>query len=386
MKRISRILCLALAIVMAFTLVACATTPAPSPSQAPPAQSAAPQATQEQTPATQEPVEPQTFKIGWSLNNLSPFNTGMDDYVHNFFATNYPDTVELIATSADSEATKQVNDIEDMIAMGVDCIILKAQDEITLANVLGEARDKGILVVLLQREMNTENFDFFFGASYAKQGIIMGEEVLKKFPEGNFNYLMIEGDPGSSNDIDVVVGVDKAFEDSGLPNIVKLDSQVVKPISRAGSLPVVEDWVTAHGEKIDVLLCVNDELLIGALQALEESGLLAKKEVYLGGANAVAELLPRVNDGTVDLTFAVAPGLFPCLEIVMDVLQNGNADKWQRSYEIPSFPVTSESVGQYYDQVMGAGLYMLGLLPPSNNPLCLNLDTLYPDLTPLLHD
>ena len=383
MKGISRVLSIVLALVLVFSLVACTTTPAPSNSAAPsqqPADSAAPSSQPEESDA---PAEEQHFKIGWSLHNLTPFNIGMDEYVTAFFEKNFPDTVEIIMSDAQGDAVKQVADIEDMIAQNVECIFVKAQDETTIANVLGEAQAKGILVVLLQRMMQTENYDYFVGCNYEDVGIVMGEEVLKAFPDGNFNYLFVEGNAGSSNDMQIVELVAKVFEDSGLPNIVKLDGQVVKVISRAESKTIMEDWITAHGEKIDVVLCVNDELLLGCVQALDESGMMENKDVFLGGVNAVAELLPRVKDGTVNLSFVATPGMFPCMEIIMEVL-TGNGDLYKRSYEIPTFAVTTENVDLYYEDTMNAGLYMLGLLEPSKNPLFEGLDALYPELVPLI--
>ena len=384
MKRISRILCLVLVAVLLFSVAACTSPAAPATPSAAPAASNAP-ASQAPEATGDAPAEQQTFKIGWSLHNLTPYNIGMDEYVNDFFAKNFPGTVEVIMSDAQSDAMKQVADIEDMIAQDVDCIFVKSHDESSISNVLGTARDQGILVVLLQRMVKTENYDFFVGCNYDTLGTDMGNEVLKAFPDGNFNYVFVEGNPGSSTDIETVEKVEKVFADSGLPGIVKLDGQFVKVISRAESKTIMEDWITAHGETIDVVLCTNDELLIGTVQALDECSFSEekKKSIFMAGVNVVTELLPRIQDGTVNLSFISTPGMFPCMELNMEHL-TGNGAQYQRNYEIPSFPVTPNNVDLYYEDTVKAGLYMLGFLPPAKNPLFDNLDQLYPELVPLI--
>ena len=91
---------------------------------------------------------------------------------------------------------------------------------------LGKAQEAGILVILLQRIVQTDNYDYFVGADMNTLGADMGNAVLEAgFPDGNFNYVMLEGGAGASSDIETTQGVAKVFEESGLPGIVKLDGQ-----------------------------------------------------------------------------------------------------------------------------------------------------------------
>ena len=331
---------------------------------------------------TEETGGEKKFKVGWSCHYWNAFNTGMDEYIQAQFAK-YPD-IEVITTDAGNDATKQVSDIEDLIAQDIDVLIVKAQDDITIADVLGKAREAGILVILLQRIVQTDNYDYFVGADMTTLGEEMGKAVLEAFPDGNFNYVMLEGGAGASSDIETTQGVAKVFEESGLPGIVKLDGQNCNA-NRAESKTIVEDWLTAYGEDIDVLLSCNDEMLLGAIQAIEEAGI--EKKIYLAGVNAVAEIVPYVEDGTVDLTFALAPGVFPGIELALAYLNGDDMSQYSDWYEIPCAPITPDNIGQYADEVKASGLYMVGLLEPTkNHPLLQNLDELYPELVPLLHD
>lgn len=331
---------------------------------------------------TEEPTTEKKFKVGWSCHYWNAYNTGMDDYIQAQFAK-YPD-IEVITTDAGNDATKQIADIEDLIAQGIDVLIVKAQDDITISEVLGKARDAGVMVILLQRIVRTDNYDYFVGANMVNLGHDMGMGVLDAFPEGNFNYVMLEGGAGSSTDLETVEGVAKVFQESGLPGIVKLDGQNCQA-NRAESKTIVEDWLTAYGEDIDVLLSCNDEMLLGAIQAIKEAGI--EKKIYLAGVNCVAEMVPYIEDGTVDMSFALAPGVFPGIEIAVAYLHGEDLSSLKNWYEIPCAAVTPDTIGDMGKTVRDSGLYMLGLLEPtSEHPLFQNLGDLYPELVPLLHD
>ena len=369
-SKVKRLLSVAMALIIALSLVSCG---GGSETKEPAASTSAESSGSENT---------EKFKVGWSCHYWNAYNTGMDQYIQAQFAK-YPD-IEVITTDAGNDATKQISDIEDLISQDIDVLIVKSQDDITIADVLGKARDAGILVILLQRAVRTENYDYFVGADMVNVGKDMGQGVLDAFPDGNFNYVMLEGGAGSSTDIETVEGVAKVFEESGLPGIVKLDGQNCQA-NRAESKTIVEDWITAYGEDIDVLLSCNDEMLLGAIQAIKEAGI--KKKIYLAGVNCVAEIVPYIEDGTVDMSFALAPGVFPGIEIAVAYLHGEDLSGLKNWYEIPCAPITPDNIGDMGKMVQESGLYMLGLLEPtSEHPLFANLDSLYPELLPLLHD
>ncbi|MHB1315406.1 MAG: sugar ABC transporter substrate-binding protein [Christensenellales bacterium] len=385
-----KILCIALIVVLALSVIGCdAGTPvktsAPAATTAPAVKTSAPTSatTAPSTPAYQL-AEGKTVKIGWSCHFWNPFNTGMDAYIKDTVKKLSGGKAEIITVGAEGDAVKQVADIEDLMAQDVDVIMIKAQDLTTTANVLGEAREKGIKVILLQRRMQTENYDFYVGSNFKTVGTEAAQEVLKKFPNGNFNYCFLEGSATGANDLDIMNGAEKVFADSKLPGIVKLDGQNSQ-ILRAESKKITEDWITAYGDKIDVILTTADELRIGAEQALAESSL--KKVVYTTGCNAVTECIDSVKSGQCLYTAAISPGVFPGLELIMEIA-NGNMSKYtHRDIEIPVTGVTPANVMQFYDKVKAANLYMVGLLPPAQNPLFTKLkDQGFPELVPLLHD
>lgn len=317
--------------------------------------------------------------IGWAVPVLNMFNSGLDDYIQAQ-VKKYP-FVTLHTVCAENDAVKQIADIEDLIAKGCQLIMVKAVDASTISNVLKQAQDKGIKIMLVQRTMDTENFDYFVGASMVEVGHMMGNYILSKLPNQGFNYCFLEGAAGGSTNLDIIKGVKEIFDATGRADIIKLDGQNSKD-ARAETKTITENWITAYGDKIDAVLAVNDESIMGAIQAFNEAG-WAPDDVILCGCNATAEVMEYMLDGTADMSFALAPGVFPGLEMAIDILR-GNADKYQNWYEIPCFMVTSDNCDLYYDDVKANNAFMVGLLPPDKNPLFDDLENLYPELVPLL--
>lgn len=372
-----KLIALLLGIIMIFSLAACANSdPAPATDNTG-------DAVNDSQSAEPDDGEKTIHKIGWSCHYWNAYNTGMDAAIQSFFSKY--DDIELITTDANNDATKQISDIEDLIAQGIEVLIVKAQDDVTISNVLGEAREKGITVILLQRIVNTDNYDYFVGADMKAVGADMGKGVLDAFPDGNFNYVMLEGGAASSTDLEITEGVAKVFEESGLPGIVKLDGQNCAA-NRAESKPITEDWITAYGEDIDVLLACNDEMLMGAIQAIQEAGI--EKHIYLCGVNCTAEIVSYIQDGTVDMSFALNPGVFPGLQIAEAKVHGKDLSFLKHNwFEYPAKAITKDNIGAFADQVISSGLYMFGLLEPSiDNPLYACTPDLYPELMPLLED
>ena len=334
------------------------------------------------SPATdesgQEKEESEEIVIGWSLPSWTAFNAGMDEYMQKQ-AEKY-DNLTLHTVCAEGDATKQIADIEDLMSKGCQLIMVKAVDETTISNVLKQAQDEGIIVMLVQRTMQTENYDYFVGAEMVSLGRMMGEYIISQLPDQGFNYCVLAGQTGSSTNLDLIQGVEEVFAETGRDDIVKL-AEMNSNDSRAETKEITEDWITAYGEDIDVIFAANDESLMGAVQATTEAGL--DQDIVMCACNATAEILPYLKDGTVNMTFALAPGVFPGLEMAIDILE-GNGDQYQSWYEIPCFPVTTENVDLYYDDCIEQDVYMVGLLSPETNPLYENLDELFPELVPLL--
>ncbi len=111
------------------------------------------------------------------------------------------------------------------------------------------------------------------------------------------------------------------------------------------------------------------------------------KKIYTTGNNVVAEQIDSIKDGTCIYSGAGNPGLFPACEVAI-AIANGTADKYPKEMEIPFYPITPDNVGEYYDLMKSnPDIYMLGNLPPSQNPCYQDLAQRgFPEFVELIHD
>lgn len=316
------------------------------------------------------------YVIGWSNCFAVAFGTAADSYVKNQFAK-YPN-VTLHMTNARNEAAKQVADIEDLMLKGCQAIIVFSIDASTLYNVLQQAANEGITVINVQRQQQ-KLAGRFVGPDMSKVGSTLAEHFLKKYGDKPFKYCWLLGETGNVTNIESKAGWDAAIAATGRKDIVQLDAKNSKS-TRAESKTIVENWLTAYGDDLDFILSGNDEMAMGAIMALKEAGM--DKKIQVTGVNATAEILPYVKNGTVAMTFALATGAFPAVEMALDILSGNNA-KYKQVYKIPVTPITQENLDKYYDLVVNSGLYMLGELQPDVNPIFINLKDEYPELEAL---
>jgi ABC-type sugar transport system substrate-binding protein len=316
------------------------------------------------------------YVIGWSNCFAVPFGSAADNYISAQFKK-YPN-VTLHMTNARGEAAKQVADIEDLLLKGCQAIIVFAIDASTLYNVLQQAANEGIKIINVQRQQQ-RLAGRFIGPDFSNVGQVLAEYFLKKFGDKPFKYCWLLGETGNVTNIENKAGWDAAIAATGRTDIIQLDAKNSRS-SRADSKTIVENWLTAYGEDINVILSGNDEMAMGAIMALKEVNL--DKKILVSGVNATAEILPYVKDGTVAITFTLATGAFPAVEMALDIV-SGNDGKYKQTYKIPVTPVTIENLEQYYDKVIHSGLYMLGELQPDDNPIFMNLKDEYPELEAL---
>lgn len=375
MKRsLKKLLAMMLALMMVFSLAACSSSDSAADSGASTdsAVSADSDASADSTDSTPQ----QEFKVGWSIDTVSsPYNAALDTFMKDAWSA-YPE-VTLYSTQANAQALQQVSDIEDLIAKGIDVLIVKARDEMTVTEALREAQEAGVKVIMFDRNVITDYYDHYIGVDAFSLGATLGERLLETFPEQEgetVKYVYLEGTAGASTNLDQIEAFNETIAKSGRTDIECIGNQPSNAKRDEGK-KLMENWIQANGSEIDAVISVTDELTIGAIQALEEAGI---EGVEIFSINAIMEIVPYIIDGTVNTSVAVAAGVHPCVEIVWQIL-NGN-DNFAQRYTIPGMPITAENAEQYYDE----SKYIVAMCEPmSENVLMKNLFEVFPELADL---
>ena len=197
--------------------------------------------------------------------------------------------MEFLLVTAES-ATKQVNDVEDMMVKGVKAIVIFPHESGPLTPVMKKAREAGIFCVILDRGLTDESIqNIYVAGDNPGMGRVSGEWMAKELG-GKGEVVVIEGIPCvlNSERVDAFNAVMKQH-----PDIKILDSQPGHWNTQK-AMEVMENYLQKY-PKIDAVWCQDDDMLLGVLQAYKESG---RKDIkmMLGGAGS-KQVIKMVMDG-----------------------------------------------------------------------------------------
>ena len=226
---------------------------------------------------------------------------------------------QLVVTDAQDQTAKQVADVEDLIAQGVDVILLAPREFEGLAPALQAARDASIPVILVDREAEGtpgEDFVTFLGSNFVEQGQRAAEWLVKE-TGGTAGIVELTGTPGSSVAADRARGFREVI--ARHPGMKILASQTGE-FSRAQGQRVMQNIAQSLGKQITAVYAHNDEMALGAIQALRASGLEPGRDVKIvsiDGQRAALEAIMRGELGaTVESNPRFGPIAFETIEQV----------------------------------------------------------------------
>jgi inositol transport system substrate-binding protein len=211
--------------------------------------------------------------------------------------------VEMSVVDGQSNSAKQTADVEAAISSGASGIILAPTNVNALAPAVESALKAGIPIVTLDRRVDNTSVSVpHVGADNVGGGRGMAQWVIEHFPNGA-RIVLISGQPGSSSAIDRTQGIQAAFKSAG-PQY-KIVAEQSANWQREQGLTVTQNILTSLGTQIpEVILCEDDDMALGALEALRTSGISGVKVL---GFNATPEALARVRDGQLAATVEQSP-------------------------------------------------------------------------------
>ena len=203
--------------------------------------------------------------------------------------------VELVVTDAQGQTAKQVSDVEDLIARRVNVILLAPREFEGLAPALAAAKEAKIPVILVDREAAGapgQDFVTFLGSNFVEQGKRAAEWLVKE-TGGTANIVELSGTAGSSVARDRAAGFRQGLE--GHPGMKIIASQT-GDFSRATAQGVMQNIAQSLGKQITAVYAHNDEMALGAIQALKAAGLQPGTDVRIvsiDGQKAALEAIQR---------------------------------------------------------------------------------------------
>lgn len=186
--------------------------------------------------------------------------------------------IQILVQSADSDATMQNQQAENLITQGVDVLIVIPQDAEAAAVIVQEAHGAGIPVIAYDRMINNADVDVYVSFDSVKVGELMAEYALRETPRGN--YVILKGGPTDNNAHLVYEGqmnVLRRHVESGAVRIVS--DQWCDNWSPAEALRHTENALTASNNDVQAILTGWDGLAGAAIQALAAEGLAGQVTV-----------------------------------------------------------------------------------------------------------
>lgn len=206
--------------------------------------------------------------------------------------------VSLAVADAGDDSAKQQNDIEDLISRNVSVLIVNPVDSYAVAPAVQNAISQGIKVISVDRVVNGVDVDCQI-ASDNVAGAKMATEYLMELIGEGAKVAELQGVPGASATIDRGAGFHEAADEA--LNVVASQSA---NFDRAEGMSVMENVLQSDGS-IQGVFAHNDEMALGALQAIAASG----KDIKVVGFDATDDAVNEVKAGRMAATVAQKPEL-----------------------------------------------------------------------------
>ena len=232
--------------------------------------------------------------------------------------------IELKFSDAQQKQENQIKAIRSYIQQGVDYIAFSPVVETGWDAVLGEAKAAGIPVILTDRAVDSEDTSLyvsFLGSDFIEEGKKAGLWVLDQYKDTTeaVNIVQLEGTTGAAPAIDRAEGfADVIRQNSNL----KVVASQTGDFTRAGGKQVMEAMLKSQPD-IDLVYAHNDDMGLGAIEAIEAAGLVPGQDIKIVTVDAVHDGMQALADGKINFIVECSPLLGKQLVDIVKTLNDG---------------------------------------------------------------
>ena len=232
--------------------------------------------------------------------------------------------VNLKFSDGQQKQENQIKAIRSYIQQKVDVIAFSPVVTTGWDTVLQEAKRANIPVILTDRAVDTPDqtlYKTFLGSDFVAEGKKAGDWLVaqEKTASGPVNIVQLEGTTGSAPAIDRTKGFAAAI--AANPNLKVVASQT-GDFTRSGGKQVMEAFLKSQ-PKIDVLYAQNDDMGLGAIEAIQAAGKVPGKDIKIITVDAVKDGMQALADGKINFIVECSPLLGPQLMDLAKKVKNG---------------------------------------------------------------
>ena len=226
--------------------------------------------------------------------------------------------VELKFSDAQQKQENQIKAIRSFISQKVDIIGFVPIVETGWDNVLREAKHAKIPVVIMDRDLKTD--PSLYTAKIGTDSVEEGRRAFRWIDEyvtktertprnggDKLNIVILEGTVGASAAVGRSKGFNEAFNASPNKDKYNILASQTGDFTRQKGQEVMESFLKSYRDDIDILFAQNDDMALGAIQAIEAAGLKPAQDIIIVGADAVKGMFQAMIDGKANATIECNP-------------------------------------------------------------------------------
>lgn len=274
------------------------------------------------------------LKLGVSISTTNnPYFVAMKDGLDKFAGEK---KVSLKVADAQDDAARQADDIQNFISQNVDAILINPVDSKAVVSSIKAANSANIPVILIDRGSEGGDVLTTVASDNVEAGKMAAEFVVKELGE-KAKAFELSGVPGASATVDRGKGFNKIAK-------TKLDilSSQSANFDRAKALNTAQNMIQGHKD-VQVIFAQNDEMALGAAQAVKSAGL---KDILIVGIDDQPDAHDAIKNGDITATIAQQPAKMGEIAI-QAAIDHYQGKKVKKTTVSPIYLVTKETVDQY---------------------------------------
>lgn len=252
--------------------------------------------------------------------------------------------INLTIVSADNDSAQQVSQIDNALATGsMDGAIIQATSAEGVTAGIMALKEAGIPTITLHEAIEAqEDVSSYVGPDLATIGLIVMEHVCEE-SEGTGKIAILEGIMGNSVQQTIAASYDEILEKYPDMEVVYRDNA---DWETDAALSKVENWLTT-GEEIDTIVCMNDSMAIGAMQAVNSVGLTGEIKIY--GSDATDQAVEAVKSG--DMTGTVYFDIEDEAAAAIDTIYKlCSGEEVEKEILMPPTLITVENIDEFFPE------------------------------------
>lgn len=289
-----------------------------------------------ETDETEELEDEPGYMFGYSCIDMdNPYFETLARAMENALS----DEGRIVIKDAGTDADTQAQQIQELIEEGVDAVFLCPVDWEAITPSLEALEEAEIPVINIDTEVKASDLiDAFIGSDNYNAGAVCGEDLVKRCPDGGKVVLVECTDRNSI--IERINGFEKSIANKGFEVVARTDARGTKETAKQKIKELLEQY-----PDIDAIMCGNDTMAIGAMEAVKEAN---REDILIYGVDGSPEVKAELakEDSPIVGTGAQSP-----INIGADAIKTAiailNEEDYKESIEEDTFFISKENVSLY---------------------------------------